>query len=762
MLKRLLRFSSTHHTDTVSFWAPVWAILVLIGVWTAWSAYVDYQQVMQQEYRLLEMRARQREARLSGALRNVKLVLNAVLEDLRERPAMPVAELNQLLRRYLGQLPELRNLLLVDGTGHIRAEAREMSIGKDVREREYFQHHSAHPEVESDFISKPFTTLAGLTGTTLSRSVTDNRGGFSGVVIASIESGFFDASMRAVTPEATLEALLLHRDGDIIGQAPQPELVGKDLKGGIAYAEHMASGKQTTRHLNQVKFGGVKKMSVFHDLAEAPLTVVVSRHHDAVLAEWTKSLVGHAARSLLLAVSVLFFAGLARRRQLALIAVQRQMTDATQELRNFKAIVDHTDDAVISKNLQGVVKTWNRGAEKIFGYSAQEAIGQQLQTMYPPDRLQEQADMLERISHGQRVEHFDTVRCHKSGRLIDISATISPIIGENDAVIGVSMIARDISEHKIVENRIGFMASHDRLTELPNRDLFYDRLSQSISLARRKHLQLAILFLDLDGFKNVNDCYGHEAGDATLKEAARRLQVCMRDMDTVARLGGDEFAIILNEIGSTNDVAGVAQKIIDTLSAPMALADGTAYGVGVSIGIALYPECGSEIDRLMHSADRAMYECKVRGKNCFSFYRAPSPSQAGEESWIQFDEAHLVGVAQIDAEHQRIADLLNQLNTDLGTYVPHGQVMVRLDAIAAMVASHFGTENRLMKESGYPDATEHMRQHVQLLNEMKYLKQRFSQGGELVVLQWIKDWFVGHISGADKPLGTYLNGRSIR
>ena len=324
------------------------------------------------------------------------------------------------------------------------------------------------------------------------------------------------------------------------------------------------------------------------------------------------------------------------------------------------------------------------------------------------------------------------------------------------------MIARDISEHKIVENRIGFMASHDRLTELPNRDLFYDRLSQSISLARRKHLQLAILFLDLDGFKNVNDCYGHEAGDATLKEAARRLQVCMRDMDTVARLGGDEFAIILNEIGSTNDVAGVAQKIIDTLSAPMALADGTAYGVGVSIGIALYPECGSEIDRLMHSADRAMYECKVRGKNCFSFYRAPSPSQAGEESWIQFDEAHLVGVAQIDAEHQRIADLLNQLNTDLGTYVPHGQVMVRLDAIAAMVASHFGTENRLMKESGYPDATEHMRQHVQLLNEMKYLKQRFSQGGELVVLQWIKDWFVGHISGADKPLGTYLNGRSIR
>ncbi|MDO8206458.1 MAG: CHASE domain-containing protein [Gallionella sp.] len=175
---------------------------------------------------------------------------------------------------------------------------------------------------------------------------------------------------------------------------------------------------------------------------------------------------------------------------------------------------------------------------------------------------------------------------------------------------------QDITEQKMTQERIEHMAHYDTLTNLPNRALFYDRLRQALSLAKRNEDGLTLLYMDLDGFKKVNDTQGHHAGDLILIGVAERLSRCVRESDTVSRLGGDEFTIILNGMYKHEDVAGEAEKIIQAISAPFDL-EGSETLIGISIGIARYPEEASKEEDLVKRADQAMYEAKLAGKNTF-------------------------------------------------------------------------------------------------------------------------------------------------
>ena len=174
-------------------------------------------------------------------------------------------------------------------------------------------------------------------------------------------------------------------------------------------------------------------------------------------------------------------------------------------------------------------------------------------------------------------------------------------------------------EHCQSHEKLNQMAHFDALTSLPNRAMFMDRLKQAIAQAHRKKQQLALLFIDLDRFKHINDTLGHEAGDEVLQEIARRLNACVREVDTAARLGGDEFTIILTEVHSSKDAALVAKKVIDALSQNIEL-EGQKYSVGGSIGISLYPEDGEDADSLLGKADTAMYQAKEKGGDGSVFY----------------------------------------------------------------------------------------------------------------------------------------------
>jgi diguanylate cyclase (GGDEF)-like protein len=202
-----------------------------------------------------------------------------------------------------------------------------------------------------------------------------------------------------------------------------------------------------------------------------------------------------------------------------------------------------------------------------------------------------------------------------------------PLLDSKGEVMGTYGIAHDITAQKNAETAIWKQANFDALTNLPNRRLLRDRWDQAVNNHRRSGLTMALLLLDLDHFKAVNDRLGHAAGDSLLVQASERITACLRSTDTLARLGGDEFAIILTDLSRADTAEQLAQKIVDCLSQPFELAGGQAMISG-SIGISSYPKDGCGLDDLMKLADQAMYRTKARGRNGYSLFATPGSMPA--------------------------------------------------------------------------------------------------------------------------------------
>jgi diguanylate cyclase (GGDEF)-like protein/PAS domain S-box-containing protein len=291
------------------------------------------------------------------------------------------------------------------------------------------------------------------------------------------------------------------------------------------------------------------------------------------------------------------------------------------------AIVEFSNDAIISKDLNGIITHWNAGAERIFGYRASEILGCSIFGLIPPDRLAEESRIMSLIKRGVLTEHFETVRLGKGNRPIDVSLTISPIKDAEGNVIGASKIARDITLSKESQARIQYLAHYDSLTGLPNRTLLADRLKSTIADAARYSYRFALLFVDLDRFKLVNDSLGHEIGDQLLKSVAKRMQAAVRDTDTISRVGGDEFIVLLSQIPSAEVPAKIAEKLINAVSQPYRIEQYDLV-VTASVGISIYPDDGRDAGSLMRSADASMYSAKEAGRNRYQFHSEGLTSSA--------------------------------------------------------------------------------------------------------------------------------------
>ncbi len=291
-----------------------------------------------------------------------------------------------------------------------------------------------------------------------------------------------------------------------------------------------------------------------------------------------------------------------------------------------RIIAAAAQDAIIMMDNKGRIAFWNEAAHRIFGYGEQEAKGKKLHELIVPEayrvEFEKGIDVAGSAARGSVVGRtLELAGLRKDGAEIVTEHSISGV--SIDRKWHTICIVRDITERKQFEERIRHLANYDNLTTLPNRTLFYDRLSQAINMAQRNRHEMALLYLDLDRFKSVNDTRGHDAGDEVLKGAADRIQAQVRESDTVARIGGDEFVVILPRIGSSQDAAIVAKKIIDALCASFSVSD-EARGdveIGASIGIAIFPGDGADMDTLFKAADAAMYKAKQQG-NSFSFCSA--------------------------------------------------------------------------------------------------------------------------------------------
>jgi diguanylate cyclase (GGDEF)-like protein/PAS domain S-box-containing protein len=342
-----------------------------------------------------------------------------------------------------------------------------------------------------------------------------------------------------------------------------------------------------------------------------------------------------------------------------LIATISVGTDITRRKRDEEtarhlcAIFDSTGDAVIGKSPSGEIVSWNRAAEDLFGYPASEVIGHNISLLAPDDRQDEFRDILEQVVAGNTVRNLETVRRRSDGVEVDVSLTVSPTYDVDGTVMGASAIARDITERRAMETTLRHNALHDELTGLPNRALLTDRLSHALSAAKRSKTSVAVLFLDLDQFKTVNDAVGHDAGDRLLVEVARRITAVTRADDTVARFGGDGFVIVSTD---TNESAAehVAARLLDSLVDPVGLS-GTPLYITASIGIAVSPPM--EADALMSNAEEAMYEAKARGRGRARVFDAESAQDAPERLQLSNDLRQALEENALEVWYQPIIGL---------------------------------------------------------------------------------------------------------
>jgi len=305
--------------------------------------------------------------------------------------------------------------------------------------------------------------------------------------------------------------------------------------------------------------------------------------------------------------------------QQLLIRERRQMVEANRESEErYRWLVELSPDGIAIHAEGKFVFVNPAGAGFLGATGPEQLIGKPvLDIIHPAYRnmVGERMRMMDR--QGSSVPWIEEKFVRLDGREIDVE-----VAGVSFAYQGkpaVQVIFRDITGRKQVEERLERLALYDTLTGLPNRTLFFDRLNQFLALAKRNQYTLAVLYMDLDNFKTINDTHGHEAGDLLLAEAGRRMLSCSRSSDTVARMGGDEFIGICGRITAPEDAAVVARKVIASLSEPFHL-KGHECRISTSIGISVFPHDGDDGETLVNKADSAMYRVKESGKNGYAFY----------------------------------------------------------------------------------------------------------------------------------------------
>ncbi|WP_227662835.1 putative bifunctional diguanylate cyclase/phosphodiesterase [Marinobacter daqiaonensis] len=308
-------------------------------------------------------------------------------------------------------------------------------------------------------------------------------------------------------------------------------------------------------------------------------------------------------------------------------SIQRYQADTEHQARLFETMMSSMPDPGFVLDLEGRFLYANDAMAAFQDRSRDDLIGKSFADICLPDSSGK-SQTLSRVIRKKEKLHQEVVLEEEAGKRF-IDYVYAPVIDDQGVVEAISGIARDVTEQKRSEEETWRLANFDALTGIPNRRLFEDRLNQNATHSNRTGIPFALLLIDLDHFKEVNDRLGHEAGDRLLQQSADRIKSCIRETDTVARLGGDEFTVLLLDLGDARLIEVIARDILDQLSAPFELDQERAMVSG-SIGIAMFPEDTSDSRKLLNRADRAMYTAKGTGRNQLCFFsevREQSPSE---------------------------------------------------------------------------------------------------------------------------------------
>ena len=357
--------------------------------------------------------------------------------------------------------------------------------------------------------------------------------------------------------------------------------------------------------------------------------------------------------------------------QLDTYLLQKALDSMVERAANLEALFDEKEraqimlnsigDAVMSTDLWGRVTYLNTVAEHLTGWSLREGMGRPVEEIFrivdALTRKPANNPMAEAIREDRTVSlTANCILIRRDGVEAPIEDSSAPIHDRRGQVIGSVMVFHDVSTARTQSLRMSYLAQHDSLTKLPNRMLLSDRLTQALRLAERYHQRLAVLFVDLDHFKNINDSLGHAIGDRLLQSVAQRLLGCVRSSDTVSRQGGDEFVILLPEVAHAQGASLSADKILQALNLPHHIDKHDLYVTG-SIGIASYPEDGNDAEALMKAADIAMYHAKANGRNSYEFFAPEMNVRVVERQLVESGLRHAIERQELEMFYQPIMDL---------------------------------------------------------------------------------------------------------
>jgi diguanylate cyclase (GGDEF)-like protein len=578
------------------------------------------------------------------------------------RAGLGTAEVNAVLKDRLQNMAQVNALIIVDATGQVINSSRGYPVNQlDDSERDFFLHFAEHDD-RGLFISAPTTSrVDGVPTIFVARRLNAPDGRFVGLVAGMLDSTYLNEFYRAIVTRPGRSVTLLRADGLILTRYPDPT----NRTGTWMPAESPWYRLATTGGGYYLSPGFLDRFAALvsvHPLRTYPLVLDVSVMEYLELEAWRRQawMLGFAGAAAVAGFILLFwFIAMQFRRQESQNTALREAADALRNSERataeksylLEATLDHMDQGLIMIATDDTVAICNRRARELLDLPAE------LMNRHPAwsDVLKHQWDVSEFSRTDVRLQDFIRRsalldgppiydRERPNGSFLEVRTTPLP---DGKAVRTYT----DITDRKRAEQRVDFLAHHDAMTGLPNRVLLSDRLSQVLTHTSRSGKSVAALTLDLDRFKEINDTYGHDAGDRVLIQAADRLRASVRATDTLARIGGDEFVVIQCEAQQPEAAIELARRLVHALALPFDVGN-KDVAIGGSVGIALFPGNGATAAELLKNSDIALYRAKADGRATFRLFEPEMDFELRERRSIEQDLRQAIGTDQLSLHFQ--------------------------------------------------------------------------------------------------------------
>ena len=634
------------------------AVLGLAG-WSLFQSRLQYEEgaavATQNLTRLIEQE-------ITSSVRTVDLALLAVQSEYeRQRAAGGVlgSVLDDFIQEQLKRQPDLGGLRVTNAQGN---SIYGPGAGSSLGDRDYFLNLRNDPKAGL-VISRPVLgRSSGEWVISLARGLQNPDGSFAGIVYGTLPLTHFTQVFSSLHLGPGSSFAMFDDDFRLVARQPEPNGLANSVGTRFGSPQLQAvvkSGQAAGTYKGRSVVDNVERVSSYRKIHGTPFNIVLGLATQDTLSDWRNEVGKTIALStgfVLLTLLLSWFIFRAWKNQEAAVLALRDVNrtlDAEKHLN--QTIIQSSPFAIYTRDRHGIVTAWNIAAEKLFGWTADEIVGKPLLTV-PADKARETETLREEVLRGESIMQVEVQRQKRDGTLFDISTTLAPLRDASGEINGYLAIASDITERKVAERQIEFLAYRDVLTGLPNRLLLHDRFEQAVAFAERAQTKVALLFLDLDNFKTINDSLGHAVGDSLLKEIASRLGECVRDTDTISRQGGDEFLIVLPDLRGADAITPVLLKIRDQLQTPFDI-DGHELTTSASIGVAIYPDDGLDFDTLLKKADTAMYRAKDGGRNSYRFFDEQMNVEAVEHLHLKNGLRRAIERAEFVLHYQPQIDL---------------------------------------------------------------------------------------------------------